>query len=57
MAGVEPYAAKYKAKPEELIRIYEPSQVSIAVAGGETQGAWRMFGGRYVKSISIDAWR
>jgi hypothetical protein len=57
VAGVEPYAAKYKAKPEELIRIYEPSQVSIAVAGGETQGAWRMFGGRYVKSISIDAWR
>ena len=57
VAGVEPYAAKYKAKPEELIRIYEPSQISIAVAGGETQGAWRMFGGRYVKSVSIDAWR
>ena len=57
VAGVEPYAAKYKAKPDELIRVYEPSQISIAVAGGETQGAWRMFGGRYVKSVSIDAWR
>jgi hypothetical protein len=57
VAGVEPYAAKYKAKPDELIRVYEPSQISIAVAGGETQGAWRMFGGRYVKSVPIDAWR
>jgi len=57
VAGVEPYAAKYKAKPDELIRVYEPSQISIAVAGGETQGAWRMFGGRYVKSVSVDAWR
>jgi hypothetical protein len=57
VAGVEPYAAKYKAKPDELIRVYEPGQISIAVAGGETQGAWRMFGGRYVKSVSIDAWR
>ena len=57
VAGVEPYAAKYKAKPDELIRVYEPAQISIAVAGGETQGAWRMFGGRYVKSVSIDAWR
>ena len=57
VAGVEPYAAKFKAKPDELIRVYEPSQISIAVAGGETQGAWRMFGGRYVKSVSIDAWR
>ena len=57
VAGVEPYAAKYKAKPDELIRVYEPSQISIAVAGGETQGAWRMFGGRHAKSVSIDAWR
>ncbi|MGQ0545031.1 MAG: hypothetical protein ACT4P3_06795 [Betaproteobacteria bacterium] len=46
VAGVEPYAAKYRAQPDERIRL-----------GGETQGAWRMFGGRYMKSIPIDAWR
>lgn len=57
VAGVEPYATKYKAKPDEMIRLFEPAEISIAVAGGETQGAWRMFGGRYVKSVSIDRWR
>jgi hypothetical protein len=57
VAGVEPYATKWKAKPDEPIPLFEPGELSIAVAGGETQGAWRMFGGRYVKSVSIDKWR
>lgn len=57
VAGVEPHATKYKANPEDKIRLFEPGEISIAVAGGETQGAWRMFGGRYVKSVSIDKWR
>ncbi len=56
-AGVEPYATKWKAKPDEMIRLFEPGEISIAVAGGETQGAWRMYGGRYVKSVKIDPWR
>jgi hypothetical protein len=57
VAGVEPYATKYNANPDEMVRLFEPAEISIAVAGGETQGAWRMFGGRYVKSVSIDKWR
>jgi hypothetical protein len=57
VAGVEPHASKLKAAPDELIRIFEPKDISIAVAGGETQGAWRMFGGRHTKSVSIDKWR
>jgi hypothetical protein len=57
VAGVEPHATKFKAKPDERIRIYEPKDISITVAGGETQGAWRMFGGRHMKSVSIDKWR
>jgi hypothetical protein len=57
VAGVEPYASKWKAQPEQLIRLFEPEEISIAVAGGETQGAWRMYGGRYMKSVSIDKWR
>ncbi len=56
-AGVEPHASKLKAAPEEKIRIFEAAQISIAVAGGETQGAWRMFGGRHAKSVPIDRWR
>ena len=57
VAGVEPHATKFKAKPDEMVRIFEARDISIAVAGGETQGAWRMFGGRHVKSVSIDQWR
>ncbi|HEX7054482.1 MAG TPA: UGSC family (seleno)protein [Burkholderiales bacterium] len=56
-AGVEPYAAKWRAKPDELVRLFEPEEISLAVAGGETQPAWRMFGGRYIKSVRIDDWR
>lgn len=57
VAGVEPHASKLKAAPDELVPIFEPGDISIAVAGGETQGAWRMFGGRHMKSVSIDKWR
>ena len=57
VAGVEPYATKLRAKPDEMISIFEPREISIVVAGGETQGAWRMFAGRHVKSVPIDSWR
>jgi hypothetical protein len=58
-AGVEPYAARLKADPAELIEIYTTEQIKIIVAGGETQGAWKMFGGvhRPGSSVLIDAWR
>lgn len=57
VAGVEPHASKLKAPPDQPVRLFEPDEISIAVTGGETQGAWRMFGGRHVKSVSIDRWR
>jgi hypothetical protein len=57
VAGVEPYATKLKAPPEEMIRLFEPEEISIAVTGGETQPAWRMYGGRFMKSVRIDDWR
>jgi hypothetical protein len=59
VAGVEPFASKLKAKPDEMVKLFEPSDISIVVAGGETQGAWRMIGGAYRNkaTVSIDAWR
>jgi len=57
VAGVEPFASRLKAKPDELIRIFEPSDINIVVAGGETQGAWKIFGGRLTKTVSVNAWR
>jgi hypothetical protein len=59
VAGVEPYATRLKADPDELIQVYTADEIKIIVAGGETQGAWKMIGGRYnpKSTVSIDAWR
>ena len=59
VAGVEPYATRLKAKPDELIQMYLPEEIHVVVAGGETQGAWKMFGGSLRKNatVSVDAWR
>ena len=57
VAGVEPYASRLKAHPDEVIKIYEPSDINIVVAGGETQGAWKMISGALRATVSIDAWR
>jgi hypothetical protein len=57
VAGVEPYASRLKARPEEVIKIYEPSDINIVVAGGETQGAWKMISGALRATVSVDAWR
>ena len=40
-----------------MIKIFEPSEINIVVAGGETQGAWKMIGGSLRATVSIDAWR
>ncbi len=57
VAGIEPYASRLKAKPDDVIKIYEPSDINIVVAGGETQGAWKMISGALRATVSIDAWR
>ena len=57
VAGVEPYASRLKAKPDEVITIFQPSEINIVVAGGETQGAWKMISGSLRATVSIDVWR
>ena len=57
VAGVEPYASRFKAQPDDVIKIFEPSEINIVVAGGETQGAWKMISGSLRSTVSIDAWR
>jgi hypothetical protein len=59
VAGVEPHASKLKARPDEMVRMYEPSDIHIVVTGGETQGAFKMIGGSYrgKATVSIDDWR
>jgi hypothetical protein len=70
VAGVEPFASRLAADPEELISIFSPDDLEIIVAGGETQGAFKMISGRLSRRlrgaagsdekgplISIDQWR
>lgn len=59
VAGVEPHASKLKANPDEMVRLYEPHDIHVVVAGGETQGAFKMIGGAYrdKATVSVDDWR
>jgi hypothetical protein len=68
VAGVEPYASRLKTNPDELVNLFLPEDIKIVVTGGETQGAFKMFGGRYAgrgpgtfnkenPTVIIDAWR
>ncbi len=59
VAGVEPHASRLAAAPDEPVQMFEPHEISIVVAGGETQGAWKMIAGRHVENgtVSIDALR
>ena len=45
VAGIEPYAARLAADPDEPIEIWTEDEIKLVVAGGETQGAFKMFGG------------
>jgi hypothetical protein len=57
VAGVEPYASRLKAAPDDIVQMFERQEINIAVTGGEAQGAWKMFGARYERTVLIDAWR
>jgi hypothetical protein len=68
VAGVEPYASRLKAAPDELVSLFTPDDIKIVVTGGETQGGFKMFSGRYLgrgpgtdnkgkPTMLIDDWR
>jgi len=48
---------RLKAALDEIVQMFEPQEINIAVTGGEAQGAWKMFGARYERTVLIDAWR
>jgi hypothetical protein len=68
VAGVEPYASRGRAAPDELVRLYTPESIKVVVTGGETQAAFKIFAGRLMRAGEnnflggspvnlIDAWR
>jgi hypothetical protein len=58
VAGVEPFASRLKAAPDEEIEMFRPEDLSVVVVGGETQPTWKLIGGSLRGNIvSVDAWR
>jgi hypothetical protein len=57
VAGVEPYASRLRAKPDEIVSMYETKEINVVVVGGGTQGAWKIFGANHMKTVSVDEWR
>ena len=59
VAGIEPWASRLKAAPDDLIEIFRPEEISIIVMGGGTQAVWKMVSGmlRENSMVSIDEWR
>ncbi len=55
--GVEPWATRAKAHPDERFRTFEAGDVEIAVVGGGTNNAFAVASGRYFTTVSVDAWR
>jgi len=58
VAGVEPFATRLKAAPDDEIQLFSPDDVHVVVVGGETGAMWKLIGGMLRDSmVSIDEWR
>lgn len=68
VAGIEPFASRWKAAPDEMVNLFRPEDINIVVMGGETQGAFKMISGRYrgpgagtfsvgSPTVRVDDWR
>jgi hypothetical protein len=55
--GIEPWATRAKAHPDERFRTFEQGGVEIAVVGGGTNNAYAVASGRYWRTVSVDEWR
>jgi hypothetical protein len=55
--GIEPWASRAQAHPDERVRTFEPGGVEIVVAGGGTNNAFAVSSGRYWTTASVDEWR
>jgi len=58
IAGIEPFASRLKAEPDEEVEIFRAEDISVVVVGGETQPTWELIAGSLRGNIvSVDAWR
>ena len=56
--GIEPFASWFKLLDDTLIpRFVKPKDLTIVVAGGQTQARFQAVNLRYMQTVSIDKWR
>jgi hypothetical protein len=56
--GIEPFASWFKQPDDALIpRFIRPQDITIVVAGGQTQARFQAGNLRYTMSVSVDKWR
>jgi hypothetical protein len=56
--GVEPFASWFKLPDDAIIpRFIKPKDITIVVAGGQTQARFQAGNLRYMTTVSIDKWR
>ncbi len=56
--GIEPFASWFKQPDDAMIPIFvKPSNITIVVAGGQTQARFQAGNLRYTTSVSVDKWR
>ena len=55
--GIEPWATRAAAHPDDRFTTFEPGSVEIVVVGGETNNAFAVASGRYWTTMSVDEWR
>jgi len=55
--GEEPLASNLKKKGDEPVRLWPKNEIHVVVAGGETNGYWRIYGARRGAAVNIDDWR
>jgi hypothetical protein len=58
VSGVEPFASRLAAAPDDEIVIFQPEDISVVVVGGQTGAMWKMIGGLLRGGhASVDEWR
>ncbi len=58
VSGIEPFASRLKAEPDEEIQMFQPDDISVVVVGGGTQPTWKLISGSLRGNIlSVDDWR
>jgi hypothetical protein len=55
--GVEPWATRLRADPDELLTMFPREEMELVVVGGETNPVYAVASGLCPRTVSVDEWR